>query len=331
MRCGHETLDLRAEVDPAARRLSRRTRALDEGAAGARGARRRAWSRLESGDEAMRDVQRCWWWVVAVPLVGCSVQPASRLDEPPTHTLVTGPRYRVHSDGGVCPPPDAGVACGVAPLAPLDELCATPRANREAETLALTIAGTLVAPQALYERVDAALMAFRRSEPAVAHVYARNAIDTGVVLALDPDVPARLRSGADATWECLNTTYRAARIEVTDAVPGVLPAQAYVQFVGQYDADRLAAEYLARLAGVRTATRDGFVTDGPTLCMSLDGDGFFILVDDASGDCLSGCIERVERGYRVAADGSVTELGAYAPTEPLPAWRAAHRDCRLQY
>lgn len=255
-------------------------------------------------------------------LVACL--PAS-LDLPlASTTLVTGPPARA-LDGGVCPRPDAGFACGVVPLAPLDTMCATPRAHREAEELARSMANAFIAPQGLYEQVDQALLVFRAQRPAYAAIWRRNAAAPSVSLELEPGAWGRLADGGEPRFDCLNATYRAVSTDTVLASNGA--GFTDVAFAGQYDLQQLADEY-ATLPGVRSARPSSVSGDGPNLCFGRDGEGFFVLVDDASGACETGCLTRTERGFHVELDGGVTDVGEYDPhSGVVPAWRVAHPDC----
>ena len=263
--------------------------------------------------------------LLALGLVVTACAPARSVDAPlGSSTLVTGPP--VHElDGGVCPRPDAGFSCGVLPLAPLDTMCATPRANREAEELARSMANAFIAPQGLYEQVDQALLVFRAQRPAYAGIWRRNASAPSVSLELEAGAWSRMADGGEPRFDCLNATYRAVSTDTVLSQTGA--GFTNIAFAGQYDVEQLAGEYAA-LPGVRSARPSSVSGDGPNLCFGQDGDGFFVLVDDASGGCETGCQARTERGFHVDLDGGVTDLGEYDPRAGVvPGWRTAHPDC----
>jgi hypothetical protein len=169
-------------------------------------------------------------------------------------------------------------SCGLGTAA---EIAATPRADEEAELIALFLGGGLTAPQALYERVRDDLAALRAAHPDVlAGVPFIPRHDARTLLLNVP--PAVADAIADHTydeWNCLNDWYSA------DAADLLTSSLARVRLAGIFDTEWIAAEY-ALLPGVESASADALVRatpGGELLCALGQGEEihYFAEVNDA--------------------------------------------------
>lgn len=224
------------------------------------------------------------------------------------------------STGSVSPPDCRGYVGQATP----DETAMTPRADAEAELLAIEASGEIVAPQPLYERVVAELAAIRADEPSLVTVVARPSWPpSSLEVTLDEEGRAAYDAGTFDAWDCPNELYHATAIE--DGFLGAL----VVRFAGLYDVQQILVDYAA-VEHVVHADLDRFGDgDGPDVCLSIDGDLHTYVFDDARGDCPAGCTEHLYTGFTVDIDGTITALGSFDPAEPVtpPAWLEDAESC----
>lgn len=244
-------------------------------------------------------------------------EPGSSSSEEGEITTMTPPGTSSSSDGadssdstGSTLPPDCSDYVGQATP---EQTAMTPRAEPEAELLAIEASGEIVAPQPLYERVVAELAAIRADTPGLVAIEARPSWPpSSVDVTLDEEGRAAYDAGTFDAWDCPNELYHATAIE--DGFLGSL----IVRFDGLYDVQQVFADYEAveHVVSVEPELVGG---DGPDVCLSIEGELHTYIFDDAGGDCPAGCTEHAYTGFTVALDGTITALGSFDPALPMPA------------
>lgn len=92
---------------------------------------------------------------------------------------------------------------------------------------------------------------------------------------------------------------------------------AVLRSAGPLNAAALAKRF-ETISGVVWAEENGAMGDGNDIRATRHGDGWRLDYSVGFGDCPAGCIERHTWSFAVAADGSVTFLGASGPPVPPP-------------
>ena len=236
----------------------------------------------------------------------------------------------LHPPGAPFPPIQdtaAFATCGVAPACGQGtpaEIAATPRADEEAELVALFLGGGLTAPQALYQRVREDLAALRAAHPEVAGAHYAPPHDGRTLLfTFDPATADAVRAGTYAGWSCLNDWYGAVEI-FAYTFDG-----AFVEFAGLFDTERIAPEY-ALLPGVQTA-EPNLAARGlpftPYLCPIGVGDTLHYFTQTG------GATARTIRHFTSQPGGAPQPAGIWMPdtAEPEPAWRPLFEQCVEQF
>lgn len=230
------------------------------------------------------------------------------------------------SCGGATSDSSAGACAGYAPQATAAEIAKTPRADSNAEILALETAGTFTANDALYDRVSGELAAIAVLEPAVASIRPLSAVSrSDLAVTLDGEGFKSWTDGTYHAWDCANAAY-GATVTASPLVPSVVS----VRFGSKrYQPGPLAKEYAA-LAHVTAAQPDYGTTDGPDVCLQIDGDTHHYVFDQAGGDCPAGCTTHQYFGFEAKPGGVVTAQGSWTSASPMPepAWYTQAADCR---
>ncbi|MGZ5967112.1 MAG: hypothetical protein ACXWP4_05555 [Polyangiales bacterium] len=233
------------------------------------------------------------------------------------------------TDGGApgdtgTPLPDAG--CAVDPGATPAEPAATPRADPEAEQLALTLGTRIVADQATYDRVVRDLAAIRKAHPEVAdlHVFFRF-VQSMRVFFDRPTIDA-LRAGTYHGWDCLDGQYGGVDQKDYSVATDGSGGSTTLKLRGFYATDRLACRYLTAPGVTQVQEGDVLIGDGSTVFAWTEGDAFHYAFDRAGGDCPAGCTTHDVSHFRSTPDGAVTLVDTFktdpyggTPT-PFPAW-----------
>lgn len=210
------------------------------------------------------------------------------------------------------------------PVDPIQEqLAQTPRANPEAETMAMVIARTFTAPQSLYERIDADLKAIRAkyadSIPAARVTFYGEWTPSRAHVYIDRN---RVNDSASPKWQQFDSLLKYYRM--TDSFqyepyrdPSILSIS--LGFKGILNSNHLA-NILGELSIVRNVSRGGTV-DHSDIYAIRDGDNMRYFFRLAFGDCLSGCIES-EFSYFVSNKGGITYVGTYVASSGIDDPRA---------
>lgn len=225
------------------------------------------------------------------------------------------------STGGPVSPPDCR---GYVGQATPEQTAMTPRADAEAELLAIEASGEIVAPQPLYDRVGAELAAIRADEPTLVAIVARPSWPpSSVDVTLDEEGRAAYDAGTFDAWDCPNALYHATAVE--DGFLGSL----VVRFSGRYDVQQVLVDYEAVEHVVSAEPELVGGDDGPDVCLSIAGELHTYVFDDARGDCPAGCTEHLYTGFTVDLEGTITALGSFDPAEPVtpPAWLEDAESC----
>lgn len=219
--------------------------------------------------------------------------------------------------------------CAAYPLqAAPAEIAKTPRTNEDAEVLAIETAGTLVAPEALYQSVATELAAAIALDYTVFVIHPRTSVFSKNPLRLGFDAVGSqlVLSGAYDEWDCPNQAY--------GGTPSILSQGEFVDLsfgAKRYHAKLLEQEY-GTLSHVTSSHQDTYTTDGPDVCLEIQAEQHFYIFDQASGDCESGCMDHRYFGFQASPGSGVTALGIFEPKtgSPEPAWFAALADCRTR-
>jgi hypothetical protein len=197
----------------------------------------------------------------------------------------------------------------------------TPRADGEAEAVALWLSGELVAPQSTYEKVHNGLDAVRRdfgdSIPALTRTYfVAPWVPGELLLILTEDAWAALRRGEYHDLDSLNAYYRATKVD-TSLIPSF--RLMIVQFEGRLHPERLAEAY-AKVPSLERADPNGQWNNTSDVYPWLAGDGMTFLFREGWGDCPSGCIYNQFWYFRVNGENAEYVGTFVAREDPVPPW-----------
>jgi hypothetical protein len=204
-----------------------------------------------------------------------------------------------------------------------EEIAATPREDVDAELLALGLADGLTADPGTYARVAGDLALMREMDPTIAHIRVFG--QDGKTFSLEFDAPTMVEVREDAYegWLCPNEHY-----VLEDMYISHYSSWVSLTLKGIYNIELVAEEY-AGLPGVTYVEFGIWVGDGPTICLTAEGELHHYVFDDAHGDCPAGCMyHRYVYFTTLPGDPPVrvgewsTETG-YAP----PPWIDAYGRC----
>jgi len=140
-------------------------------------------------------------------------------------------------------------------------------------------------------------------------------------MGFDSATMTQVQNGSYTAWDCPNQWY-----EVQQINPGSFYVQ--VEFQGIYNMQMLAAEY-ATFPGVSYAEHNGMFGGGSTICGSIDGDTWHMVLLHGWGDCPSGCIYREYFYFTTTSTGAPVFQDSWLNSSgtPEPAWRAIYGGC----
>jgi len=200
---------------------------------------------------------------------------------------------------------------GFVPLVPFEVLALTPRPSQIAETFALRVSGAFVAPQPLYERIDADITAGFGDMAGLPAMYLDHSAYEccAVFFKVAEDALAQMVAGDYHAWDCLNWFYHATMVEAHAGSP-------YVELFldGCYRKMDLLSQYEA-LPGIFWGSPNLPVGDGNDACVWLDGEVFHYLFGIAFGDCPAGCGVMDWTYFATDSPGHVVESGTWKPWE----------------
>lgn len=135
------------------------------------------------------------------------------------------------------------------------EIAATPRADPDAELLALHLGGELTAPEDLYQRIVSDLTVIRSVNPVAGFIpFTPSYTPHDFLFMMTDEAFARLQSGNYHEWDCLNRWYGRDRIQLFNIIKG-----GAVSFKGVFDMERVMADY-ATLPGIRAVELNGILS-----------------------------------------------------------------------
>lgn len=207
-----------------------------------------------------------------------------------------------------------------------EQTAMTPLESAEAELLAIEASGEIVAPPALHDRIVTELAAIRREQPGLAGIVAApDWWPSSILVTLETEGLEAYDAGTYHGWDCPNELYH-----VTELDQSGLFGAFIVRFEGLYDVRQVVEDYRAAEL-VQHAELDVIGGDSSDVCLSIAGDVHTYIFDDARGDCPAGCTEHVFTGLTVDLDGTITALGSFDPTDPMPApaWYDAAESCTM--
>lgn len=205
------------------------------------------------------------------------------------------------------------------PLADPAELASTPRPEPDVELLALRLDGSFVASDATYERLAADVARIRSELPEIDVTYRSPHDGKTLVLSLTEPAALSIESDEYGFWDCLNDRYGVEAVQLdysrlTDTWQG------FVTLEGVYDLERVAELY-AMLPGVKSTGPGSTHDDGPTTCVTRNGDLYEYVVDDRGGDCPAGCTETTAYRFRSRGAGDVEALEVWSSRDGArPTW-----------
>jgi hypothetical protein len=238
---------------------------------------------------------------------------------------------RVDLDSGADSAPVADGGSSSCPL--LDEVAVvSPRADMEAELLAIEASKKAAAPDDVYTRIVRDLSDIRARFASVAGIRARASwvVESPFTLRVDGETIAAIRAGTFHGWDCAN-----GRFGMTGwrelANPYSIPTIALELGGRRLDYERLYAEY-SLIAGVsKEKMWDAWDGDGDDICALANGAELSYVLKHGAGDCPSGCTENAYWGFASNDGASPVELGSWDDTSgtPPPAWFTQRREaCR---
>jgi hypothetical protein len=222
---------------------------------------------------------------------------------------------------------DVSVDCVPSEPVSKEAVAATPRADDDAELLALSLGTTILADDATYDRLARDLAAMRAGNAALGTIHVRAPYDQSFVLEVDRATALSMQAKTYHAWDCENAFWGVTKIGDVVVSPAGLDSRVSLRFKGVYAIDRLACVY-GDLPGVLRIPADILVGDGPTIFVWTEGDLLHYAFDDAGGDCPAGCTTHHVWHYSATADGSITlveelYLGGEDAGVPPPWW--SHR------
>jgi hypothetical protein len=221
----------------------------------------------------------------------------------------------------VIPAASQGERCeGYQGQADAADIAQSPRADAEAEVLAIEASGRLVAPQSIYDRIVSDLAAIRLGHPQVAGIKARPSWrPVHLLVGFDAEGKAAVDAETYRAWDCANARYGLVRRRASSTY-------VLLESPHRFHAALLAQEY-GRLPHVDYAEPDAAGGDGDDLCVSTDGDTYHYVIQTGSGDCPSGCTAHTTWGFTTrGAPVEITEEPSFKDGPP-PAWFTALADC----
>lgn len=206
------------------------------------------------------------------------------------------------------------------------DILASPRPDTEAEELAVLVGKSVVAEEAVYQRVRSDLAAIRGQEPSLqSQTFLNTWWDSHSLLVdLTDAAAAQARAGTYHEWDCLQTWYRAVVREVspysswvTLAFEGVIaPQRVGLDYVDLPGVIAFEPNYLAYPSGGPVPT--------PGLCASTDDGVAYEYFFEARSPSPA-------RYFRVPFPGAPPILvGTWLPPAPPPSWQGKLDACWLQ-
>lgn len=186
---------------------------------------------------------------------------------------------------------------------PSSSILGMPRSAR-LEVLAARVSGTVVADEAVFDRILQDVAAARALWPELGFVGEYIPGAASLLIETDEDTLDQMRRGNYDAWDCLNALFR------VDEIRYPRWTMLYVSFAGNYDLRVLAHEY-AKLPAVERAYPNGFAGDWGDVCVTPGANEWHYVFEEASGDCPSGCIDHTYHHFVTLPTGEVKRDGMF--------------------
>jgi len=219
--------------------------------------------------------------------------------------------------------PPGGSCASYVGQATAAEIQATPRTDINLEALAISMAGTLTAPQAVYDRVVTDIGAIRAMmstiAPGVSTISYRTPDDMrSLMMGFDSVNMASVQAGTYTDWDCPNQWYEMQQIDASSSY-------VLVEFEGIYNIPMLAAEY-GTLLGVQYAEPNSMVGGGGTICGTIDGDTWHFVLVNCLNPSPAGCIGKDYYYFTTTSTTAPVAGGEWSNSSgtAAPAWQTTY-------
>lgn len=195
----------------------------------------------------------------------------------------------------------------------------SPRRDEVAERLALRQGRTLVADREAYRRIARDLQSIRNAntEKITLRAWPRVGVHS-MMLRVTPESYLKIQEGTFRELDCLNRRLGATMHTAQDQFVSL-------SFNALYHRDRIREIYESHPSVVEaspsTKLGDG---DDIELCATELGGIHRYVVSHGSGDCSTGCIERIYYGYDVDPQGTVDWVGTWSESVLHPRFDRPH-------
>lgn len=239
------------------------------------------------------------------------------------------------SDTGVCGGPPVGGGGdeeapegGVVPIGCDDpggfgtpaEFAQTPREDPRLEGLAVELDGDFFADQETYDRLVDDVYAIRCDYPEVKNIDYFEWSIPNFAIVFDEPTSQMVKDGTYHGWDCLNAWYGFHTVLISnDGTVAVL------RTANNFNMWKIAPSY-EDLPGVMNAHPLGVAGDGPSICVTVEGDVWHYVFEDRFGDCAEGCTEEHDYYFSTSIPGQATLHAEWASNSnaPAPPWVALY-------
>lgn len=224
------------------------------------------------------------------------------------------------------------------PYTDLRQLSAqTPRANEEAELMAIWLSNEIVAPDSLYEELSGKVGTLRAgltaTVPELGQIeFILPVPESKLIVDLADSAAQEFRAGSYDAWDTLNALLGVTSIDTNSHFDYF--RMVVLAFSGRYNPHKVETWYL-ELPGVGYASTSGRAGDWSVLLpWYVDGELVFFL-REGSGDCPSGCLHSEVWYFRPAGESySLSDTWsscAELPCDPAPGWYAEWQAAKHRY
>lgn len=184
-----------------------------------------------------------------------------------------------------------------------EDRTATPRMNEDAEILALESSSQMVAPQAIYDRINQDLEIIRSSISEVANIRILPSWAMRIMVSLTEEGKTQYSSNTFTEWDCLNEQFKMSQIEYLSSFSTDL---ILIDFDGRFNMGHLSEKY-SNLPNVKSAEPDSMIGDGNDICLTQNDQNYSYIFKSGSGDCDSGCTNNKYLGVVTNPQGIIKQ------------------------
>jgi hypothetical protein len=215
-----------------------------------------------------------------------------------------------------------------------EKLAQTPRADKEAEEMALWLSGELVAPETLYTQLRDAVSVLRSAYadyPEVQMIRFVLPFETSRIgLKLDTAAAARYLNGEYNDWDSLNALFGVETIEEVFESHFLHFRSLTIRFSGRLHPQLLADVY-SQLPGVEWAYPSYWTNDSSNLYPWKQSSAWTFLLRKGWTDCWNSCQDNHFWYFRVRS-AEVELVGDFRLIrDPLPGWWSEGRTAFCEY